>query len=94
MPTLKSLYYLSTESGISVYNAQNTPIGTTTDYKAIAHNGKCIGSIQIDTGGEQVWISGYGVRTQDGIMWTQIGNEGHRYFMTRSITNVFQINGG
>lgn len=49
MPTLKSLYHLWSAPGTSVYNAQGTLIGTTTAYKAIAHNGKCIGSIQIDT---------------------------------------------
>jgi hypothetical protein len=85
MSTLRSLYYLSTEAGINVYNAQNTLIGTTTTYKAIAHNGKCIGSIQVDTGDEQVWISGHGIRTQDGIKWSKFGSEGRKYFLTRGV---------
>jgi len=77
----KSLYYLSTGPGIPVYNAKNVLIGTTTQYKAIAHNGKCIGSIQIDTGAGTTWISGYGVVDDMGIKWTAFGTEGRKYFM-------------
>ena len=81
MTLSKSLYYLSTEAGIPVYNARNVLIGTTTPYRAIAHNGKCIGSIQIDTGTEDAWISGYGVAAGEGIKWTAFGTEGRKYFM-------------
>lgn len=77
----KSLYYLSTGPGIPVYNAKNVLIGTTTQYRAIAHNGKCIGSIQIDTGADEAWISGYGVADGEGIKWTEFGTEGRKYFM-------------
>ena len=87
-PPLVSLYYLSTERGISVRNAQNTLIGTTTDFRAIAHNGTSIGSIEIDTGNDEtVWISGYGTRTQDDIRWLQLGGEhvteGRSYFLVK-----------
>ena len=58
----KSLYYLSTCHGINVYDVSNNYIGKTTTFKAIAHNGKDIGSIEIEkTNGEVEWISGYGV---------------------------------
>ena len=80
-PPLVSLYYLSTECGISVRNAQNTVTGTTTDYRAIAHNGTSIGSIQIDTGNnETVWISGYGTKTRDDMHVA----EGRSRFLVRS----------
>ena len=95
MPTHKSLYHLWSAPGTSVYNVQGTLIGTTTAYKAIAHNGKCIGSIQIDTGDFEdpsVWISGHGIRTQDGIQWKVFGTEGQKYFATRGA--MFQTNGG
>ena len=58
----KSLYYLYEKSGDKVYNKNNEYIGKTTSYKAIAHNGKCIGSIQIINNNNEIeWISGYGV---------------------------------
>lgn len=87
-PPAVSLYYLSTERGIGVHNAQGTLIGTTTDYRAIAHNGTSIGSIQIDTGNnETVWISGFGAKTQNDIWWlrsgAELGAEGRRYFLVK-----------
>lgn len=83
MPQSKSLYYLSTERGIDVYNTQHTLIGTTTDYRAIAHNGTSIGSIEIDTGSEKVWISGFGTKTEKGIVWEQLGKEGRNFFFLK-----------
>lgn len=62
MKNRKSLYYLSKNSGICVYDMNNNLIGKTTNYKAIAHDGKSIGSIEIEfSNGELDWISGYGV---------------------------------
>ena len=62
MENRKSLYYLPTKKGTCVYDMNNNLIGKTTYYRAIAHNGKCIGSIQIEnTNGKLEWISGYGV---------------------------------
>lgn len=87
-PVIKSLYYLSTKPGISVHNAQGTLIGTTTDCRAIAHNGTSLGSIEIDTGNEKAWISGYGTKTQDAIWWSRPGIEldagGRRYFLAKT----------
>lgn len=91
MTRSKSLYYLSTGPGITVYNAQNKIIGITTDFKAIAHNGKDIGSIQIDTGADDAWISGYGVVDDMGIKWTEFGSEGRKYFM---LSGQFCTNAG
>lgn len=88
---LKSLYHLWTERGVNVYNAQGTLVGTTTQYTAIAHDGKSIGSIQIDTGDAEVWISGRGIATENGIQWTEFGTQGHKYFLTRGI--LFTRNG-
>ena len=87
-PPAVSLYYLSTERGVDVRNAQGTLIGTTTDYRAIAHNGTSIGSIEIDTGNDEtVWISGYGTKTRQGIWWSrpgaELGGEGRRYFLVK-----------
>jgi len=88
-PNPVSLYSLYAGPGNSVYNAQGTLIGTTTAYKAIAHDGKSIGSIEIDTtnqelggSGKKAWISGYGTKNQNGIQWTQFGSEGREYFLT------------
>lgn len=92
MSALRSLYHLSTGAGINVYNAQNALIGSTTTYKAIARNGKCIGSIEVDTGDKRVWISGHGIRTAEGIKWSKCGSEGRKYFLTRG--NVFCSIGG
>ena len=62
MKNRKSLYYLSKNGGICVYDMNNNLIGKTTNYKAIAHDGKSIGSIEIEfSNGELDWISGYGV---------------------------------
>ena len=83
-PPPRSLYYLSRERGTKVYNAQRALIGTTTGYTAIAHNGTSIGSVQIDTGGEEVWISGFGVKEQEGIFWQQLGKEGHTLFFRKN----------
>ena len=58
----KSLYNLSNKKDINVYSKENNLIGKTTYFKAIAHNGKCIGRIQVQkNNGENEWISGYGV---------------------------------
>jgi len=81
MVSKKSLYYLYTGAGTPVYNKKNVLIGTTTQYTAISHNGKSIGSIQIDTGTDVAWISGYGVADDMGIKWTMFGTEGRKYFM-------------
>ena len=84
-----SLYYLSRGRGISVHNAQGTLIGITTGYTAIAHNGTSIGSIEIDTGKETVWISGYGTKSREGIWWSDlddldgVGGEERRYFKVK-----------
>jgi len=87
MPAMaQSLYQLWTEAGIDVYNAQHALVGTTTAYKAIAHNGKCIGSIQVDTGDTTAWISGRGFKTEEGIQWTEFGTKGHNYFLSRGNT--------
>ena len=48
METRKSLYYLSTCHDINVYDQNNNYLGKTTTFKAIAHNGKDIGSIEIE----------------------------------------------
>lgn len=90
MPQLrKSLYYLSTEVGICVYGPHNTIIGTTTSFRSIAHNGKCIGSIQVDTGYEDAWISGYGVHIEGmGIKWTDLGREGRELFNIRNMGDL------
>ena len=62
MEARKSLYYLSTCHGIKVYDPNNNYLGQTTTFTAIAHNGKDIGSIEIEKpNGEVEWISGYGV---------------------------------
>ena len=62
MEARKSLYYLSTCHGIKVYDQNNHYLGKTTDFKAIAHDGKSIGSIEIKKQNEEVeWVSGYGV---------------------------------
>lgn len=62
MKNRKSLYYLAKNGGICVYDMNNNLIGKTTNYKAIAHDGKSIGSIEIEfSNGELDWISGYGV---------------------------------
>lgn len=78
MASVKSLYYLSTVVGIPVYNAKNVLIGSTTQYRAIARNGKCIGSIELDTGH---WVSGFGYLNDSGIRWTKFGTEGRHLFM-------------
>ena len=58
----ESLYHLYKKADDKVYNKNNEYIGKTTSYKAIAHNGKCIGSIQIINNNNEIeWISGYGV---------------------------------
>ena len=85
MKNLQSLYHLWSESGVTVYNAQNVVVGSTTEYKAIAHNGRCIGSIEIDTGEERAWISGLGLKTEDGIKWLQPGPQGRKYFLTKGV---------
>jgi hypothetical protein len=62
MEARKSLYYLSTCHGIKVYDQNNHYLGKTTTFTAIAHNGKDIGSIEIEKpNGEVEWISGYGI---------------------------------
>ena len=62
MEARKSLYYLSKHKGINVYDMNNKYIGKTTTFKAIAHNGKDIGSIEIEKPNQELeWISGYGV---------------------------------
>ena len=53
---MKTLYSIHQPS-VPVY-VGNTLIGRTTSYTSIAHDGKSIGSIELDTGN---WISGYGV---------------------------------
>jgi hypothetical protein len=85
-PPPRSLYYLCKERGTKVYNAQRALIGTTTGYTAIAHNGTSTGSIQIDTGGEKVWISGFGVKKEEGIFWQQLGEEGRTLFVRKNNT--------
>lgn len=82
---MQSLYHLWTQSGVPVFNAQNVVVGTTTEYKAIAHDGKSIGSIEIDCGGGRAWISGWGSKGEDGIQWLQPGPEGRRYFLTKGV---------
>ena len=62
MANPKSLYDLSNTHGIKIYDMNNNYIGKTTPFTSIAHNGKCIGSIEIEKpNGEFEWISGYGV---------------------------------
>ena len=57
----ESLYHLYKKADDKIYNKNNEYIGKTTSYKSIAHNGKCIGSIQImNVDNEIEWISGYG----------------------------------
>ncbi len=82
---MQSLYHLWSESGVPVHNAQNVVVGSTTEYKAIAHNGRDIGSIEIDTGEERAWISGLGLKSEDGIKWLQPGTEGRKYFLTKGV---------
>ena len=53
---IKSLYSIH-KPNVPVY-VGNTLIGRTTSYTSIAHDGRSIGSIELDTGN---WISGYGV---------------------------------
>lgn len=58
----KTLYDLSSKHGIKVYDQNNTYLGKTTPFTAIAHDGKSIGSIEIETSPDEFkWISGYGV---------------------------------
>ena len=62
MENRKSLYALTNRHGIKVYDMNNNYIGKTTPFTSIAHNGKCIGSIEIENPNEEFeWISGYGV---------------------------------
>ena len=85
----KSLYYLSNKAGIRVYGPQNALIGITTSFRSIAHNGKCIGSIQVNTGDEDAWISGYGVHVEGvGIQWTDLGPEGRELFYIRNMGDL------
>lgn len=75
MANIKSLYNIH-RPHVSVYNPNNKLIGSTTSYKSIAHNGKSIGSIELDIGEESIWISGYGVFIEGfGIKWMFEGNE-------------------
>ena len=62
MKNRKSLYALTNRHDIKVYDMNNNYIGKTTQFRSIAHNGKCIGSIEIEkANGVLEWISGYGV---------------------------------
>lgn len=71
-----SLHGLVKKSGIPVYNPFNALIGTTTGFTAQAHNGKCIGEIEIDVNGANYWIRGYGVHIVGfGIKWLKEENE-------------------
>ena len=71
MNGVKSLYYLSTCKGINVYDMNNKYIGKTTTFRAIAHNGKDIGSIEIEKPNHKLeWISGQGILIVGmGIKW-------------------------
>jgi len=58
---LSSLHDFGSKKGIQVYNVKNELMGVTTGYTAQAHNGKCIGEIEIVKDNETRWIRGYGV---------------------------------
>ncbi len=73
---LSSLHNFGYEKGIHVYTRNNEFLGVTTGYTAQAHNGKCIGEIEIVRNGESYWIRGYGVHIVGlGIKWLKEENE-------------------
>ena len=61
LKSIYTLYHNNGRSGINIYK-NNKYIGKSTSYSSIAHNGKCIGSIQIENAnGEVEWLKGWGV---------------------------------
>lgn len=54
----KSIYYLKYNT--TLYSLNGRFLGTSTKYKAISHNGKDSGSLEIMTNNNQLmWIKGY-----------------------------------